>query len=131
MVRLRSYLSSPFSCRYLIFLVFSYFLLDYRGEAIRWFSGACPAPVTLVADWIKSASFFMMEGVDADGYTHLVWFWCLGLAWLERQVFWDFFPHKQFFLELTGSAENIAEFDGQNWVEWLSIMEYISMILRL
>ena len=80
--------SEPFSSSTplcFLFLVFC-FVLDHGGEAIRWVSGAYPASDTVVVDWIKLASFVTMKG-DTSGYTRLVWLWCLGLAWLELQVF--------------------------------------------
>ena len=40
----------------------------------------------MVVDWIKLASFVTVKG-DTGGYTRLAWLWCLGLAWLELQVF--------------------------------------------
>ena len=79
----------------LVFSVFVFLFLLVYGEAIRWVSGACPAPDPVVLNWIKLASFVTVMG-DAGGYTRLVWFWCLGLAWLELQVFREFFPRTQF-----------------------------------
>ena len=89
MVGSEPYLSSTPLC--FLFFVFC-FVLDHGGEAIRSVSGAYPAPDPVVVDWIKLASFVAVKG-DTGGYTRLVWLWCLGLAWLELQVFWEFFPH--------------------------------------
>ena len=61
-------------------------LLGHGGKAIRRVSGAHPAPDTVAVDWIKLASFVTRKG-DTDGYMRLMWLWCLGLAWLELQVF--------------------------------------------
>lgn len=63
-----------------------------------WVSEACPAPDTIVVDWIKQASFIMMKEVDADGYKQMAWLYCLGFAWLELQDFRDFFLYTQILL---------------------------------
>ena len=75
--------------------LFSSNTLGHGGEAIRWVSGAYPAPDTAMVDWIKLTSNVTKKG-DIDGYAHLMWLQCLGLAWLGLQVFWDFFPRTQF-----------------------------------
>ena len=69
--------------------------LDHGGKAIRWDSGAYPAPDMEMVDWIKSTSTVTKKG-DIDEYAHLVWSRCLGLVWLTLQSLWESFPSMQF-----------------------------------
>ena len=69
--------------------------LDHREKAIRWSSGAKPAPDTAMADWIKLAFNVTKKG-DKYWYAHLIWSQCLSFARLGLQEFWYFFPRTQF-----------------------------------
>lgn len=86
----------------------------------------------ILGDLIKLVTLVMMKGVDTDEYVHLVWLWCLGLAWLELElqvlwVFWHTFLLLVPFLIsgwVEGFVEKVAESYGENHFEKLSVMGY-------
>ena len=106
--------SKPFSSR----------TLSSGGIAIRWVSGAYPAPDTEMLDWIKLASTVINRG-DINEYKYLMLSRSLSLAYLGLQSLWDF-PRTQFpslpFLSfwVEGSMEKLDGLYGEI-LRWMSI----------
>ena len=81
--------SEPYSSSsgLLFFLFFTWSWRSSHSVSIQ----SIPSSHTVVVDWIKLASFVTVKE-DTNRFTRLVWLWCLGSAWLELRVFWEFFP---------------------------------------